>query len=60
MIPKEGQYYYARHRNRWGVWKAGKTSENGVRMDDFISDFFTQIQAANFCRKMNNNNIKNE
>lgn len=50
----EGQYYYAPHRRSWGVWKAGKT-ENGVRTDTFITDFATKIQAANFCKKMNNN-----
>lgn len=50
---KEGQYYYAPHRRSWGVWKAGRTV-NGVRMDDFITDFATKIQARNFVYKMNN------
>ncbi len=49
---KEGQYYYAPHRGKWGVWKRGK-EENGSCMDDFISDFFTKIQAENFVYKMN-------
>ena len=54
MEVKDGQYFYARHRGKWGVWKAGKTSEKtGVRMDDFVTDFSTQIQASNFVRKMN-------
>lgn len=50
---KEGQYYYAPHRSSWGVWKVGKTGKNGVRMDDFITDFSTKIQASNFVYKMN-------
>lgn len=52
---KEGQYYYAPHRRMWGVWKRGKV-DNGVSMDDFITDFSTRIQASNFCMKMNKNN----
>ena len=51
---KEGIFYYARHRRQWGVWKTGKTSESGVRMDDFISDFPTRVQAEGFVYKMNN------
>lgn len=54
MEVKEGQYFYARHRSLWGVWKVGRTNEKtGVRMDDFITDFSTQIQASNFVKKMN-------
>ena len=53
MDVKEGQYYYAPHRGMWGVWKAGKVV-NGVRMDDFIMDFSTKVQASNFVYKMNN------
>lgn len=49
---KEGRFFYARHRIRWGVWKKGKM-ENGVRMNEFISDFSTQEQAKNFVYKMN-------
>lgn len=55
MEVKDGQYYYKPHRRSWGVWKAGKTDpKSGVRMDDFITDFSTQIQAKNFVYKMNN------
>lgn len=54
MNVKDGEYFYGRHRRSWGVWKAGKTSPNGVRMDDFITDFSTEIQAKNFVYKMNN------
>ena len=50
--PKEGQYYYAPHRNKWGVWKAGKVI-NGVQMSQFIMDFSTQVQAKDFVYKMN-------
>ena len=57
---EEGKYYYARHRGQWGVWRVGKTSQKtGVRMDDFVTDFCTQIQAKNFVYKMNGYNIKN-
>jgi len=58
---REGQYFYAPHRRSWGVWKAGKMSEKtGVRMDDFVSDFSTKIQAQNFCYKMNGYTLKKE
>ena len=53
MEVKDGQYYYAPHRRSWGVWRAGKTSSNGIRSDTFISDFATKIQAENFVYKMN-------
>ena len=57
---KEGQYYYAPHRNKWGVWKRGKEGPNGIHMDDFIMDFQTKIQAKNFVYKANgwNNNTE--
>jgi len=57
MKLRPGQYYYAPHRNMWGVWKAGEI-KNGVQMDDFISDFATKIQAERFVKKMNFNAIK--
>ena len=53
MEVKDGEYYYAPHRRSWGVWKAGKTSANGVRSDTFISDFATKIQARDFVFKCN-------
>ena len=53
MEVKDGEYFYAPHRRSWGVWKAGKTSANGIRMDDFIMDFSTKIQARNFVYKCN-------
>ena len=49
---KEGQYYYQRHKNKWGVWKKGK-DDNGVSLGQFISDFDTQVQASNFVKRMN-------
>jgi len=51
--PKDGEYYYKPHRNKWGVWKRSAAGKNGVHMDDFISDFSTQTQAANFVKKAN-------
>ena len=49
---KEGQYYYAPHRRRWGVWKKGKMI-NGTCISEFISDFSTKAQAESFVYKMN-------
>ncbi len=53
MEIKEGQFYYKPHRRSWGVWKRGKTDENGMCMDDFIADFATQVQAKDFVYKAN-------
>ena len=53
MNVKDGEYYFAPHRRSWGVWKAGKTNANGTRMDEFITDFSTKIQARNFAYKCN-------
>ena len=53
FCPKEGEYYYAPHRSMWGVWKAGNVGKGGSRLDMFITDFSTQIQAQNFVAKMN-------
>ena len=50
---KEGQYYYAPHRRSWGVWIVGATGVYGTRMDTFVSDFSTKIQAESFVYKMN-------
>ena len=56
---REGQYFYARHRNKWGVWKRGNTV-NGVTQSQFISDFQTQTQAKDFVYKMNGYRMKKE
>ena len=53
MEVKDGQYYYAPHRRSWGVWRAGKTSYKGIRMDVFITDFCIKKQAEDFVYKMN-------
>ena len=50
---KEGQYYYKRHRNMWGVWRKGK-DEGLTDGDVFISDFSTQAKAKSFVYKANN------
>ena len=52
MNIKEGQYFYQRHRNMWGVWKQGK-EVNGVIQSQFISDFSTEQQAKKFVYRMN-------
>lgn len=48
------QYYYAPHRSRWGVWKAGEVI-NGIAINTFVQDFYTKEQARDFVNKMNNN-----
>ena len=59
---QEGQYYYHRHRNMWGVWKKGKDNEETHTSinDTFIIDFKTEIQAKNFVYKANGWNNKKE
>jgi len=54
---KPGQYYYAPHRNMWGVWKRGD-EHNEVSTDSFIIDFTTKIQARDFVYKMNGYTLK--
>ena len=49
----EGQYYYARHRSMWGVWRAGK-DVNGFRDDDFIKDFVNKEDARKYVYSLNN------
>ena len=48
----EGQYYYARHRSMWGVWRAGKEI-NGFRDDDFIKDFVNKEDARKYVYQLN-------
>jgi len=50
---REGQYYYGRHRASYGVWKVGKRGTDGARIDEFIADFPTKIQAEKFVYKCN-------
>lgn len=51
----EGNYYYAPHGRHWGVWRVGK-EVNRCRINQFISNFDTKVQAIVFCRKMNARN----
>lgn len=55
---KEGEYFYHKHRNMWGVWKKRK-SVNGGEEGEFIADFSTQIQAERFVYKANGWTKKN-
>ncbi len=48
----EGQYFFARHRRCWGVWKVGK-DHNGVRCDDFVRDFIDKEEARKFVYQRN-------
>lgn len=52
MKPIEGQYFYARHRNRIGVWKWDKVWDNGAS-GDFIADFNSREDARVFVWQMN-------
>ena len=49
---KEGDYYYAPHRGRWGIWEAHFV-EGGARMDDFVMDFIDKKDAVDFVYKQN-------
>lgn len=52
MVRKDGKYYYAPHRRKWGVWKHHNNG-NGGGYGEFIADFNTKIQAKDFAFKMN-------
>ena len=47
-----GQYYYAPHRNWWGVWQYDMVTENGSS-GKFIKDFPTKEEARAFVYEMN-------
>lgn len=49
----EGQFYYARHRGLWGVWRKGATV-NGVSSSDFVKDCVTREQARDLVYSLNN------
>lgn len=47
-----GQYFYARHRSMWGVWKRDNPNES-ARSGTFIKDFPTKEEARNEVYKLN-------
>ena len=47
-----GQYYYAPHRNWWGVWQYDMVTENAAS-GKFIKDFQTKEEARAFVYEMN-------
>jgi hypothetical protein len=52
MIAELGKYYYAPHRNSWGVWQWDWVSETGAS-GTFIKDFFSKEEARKFVWEMN-------
>lgn len=49
---KDGQYYYAPHRRRWGVWQHHEQG-NGVSSGIFIKDFPTKDEARDEVYRLN-------
>ena len=47
-----GQYYYAPHRTRWGVWQWTEVSENGA-CGTFITNFGSKEEAREYVWQMN-------
>ena len=47
MKAQIGQYFYAPHRNSWGVWQWDMVSENGST-GTFIKDFRSKEEAREF------------
>lgn len=43
--PKDGQYYYARHRSVWGIWQHHEDGY-GISHGTFIKDCATFEEAA--------------
>ena len=52
MKAQIGQYFYAPHRNSWGVWQWDMVSENGS-MGTFIKDFRSKEEAREFVWQQN-------
>lgn len=52
MRLKEGQYYYAPRRKRWGVWQH-HIQNNGISTGIFINDFPTKEEARNEVYRLN-------
>lgn len=49
---KDGQYYYAPHRRRWGVWQHHEQGNN-VSSGIFIKDFPTKEEARDEVYRLN-------
>lgn len=49
---KDGQYYYAPHRRRWGVWQHHEQVD-GVSTGIFIKDFPTKDEARDEVYRLN-------
>lgn len=55
-----GQYYYARHRNMWGVWQH-ETLADGMSHGRFVDDFVTRAEARAYVFRANGwKEVKNE
>lgn len=52
MKMKDGQYYYARHRNLWGVWQ-WHNNANGSGDGTFYNDYPTKEEAREVVFRLN-------
>jgi hypothetical protein len=50
--PKDGQYYYARHRGLWGIWLHHEFVD-GSSTGDFVKDCMTKTEAMKEVAKLN-------
>jgi hypothetical protein len=50
--PKDGQYYYARHRGLWGIWLHHEFVD-GSSTGDFVKDCMTKMEAMKEVAKLN-------
>ena len=48
---KDGEHYYAPHRNRWGVWKWLGDEKSGI--GTFLGDFPTKEKAEEEVYRLN-------
>lgn len=54
---KDGEYYYAPKRRRWGVWQ-NHVASDGFEYGEFITDFATRDEAVLEVYKRNGWKIK--
>jgi len=50
--PKDGQYYYRRHRGLWGIWLHHEYVD-GTSDGDFVKDCMTKLEAMREVGRMN-------
>lgn len=57
MIPKDGQYYYARLRSAYAIYQ-NHDSGNGHSYSDKIADNLSKIEAIKKTNELNNKRLK--